>query len=186
MRIVLARRLFPRTPVIGLKPVGGAVRLGLACVLMAAALIGALAGAAPARADVLVTVDKAQQLVSVRVNGRLKHVWPVSTGLRGGPPVGAFRPTRMHRTYFSRTYDNAPMPHSIFFHHGFAIHGTNHVSRLGRPASKGCVRLHPRNAARLFDMVRRAGMKSTRIVVVHGPRIGRHSAPERRQRVSRR
>ena len=128
-------------------------------------ILAGLFGPIPARRAgpgrrIHIVVDKASQRMAVHVNGRLEHVWTVSTGLRGGPPTGNFRPTRMHRSYFSRTYDNAPMPHSIFFHYGFAIHGTDHVSRLGRPASKGCVRLHRRNAAQLFSLVRRPAWKT--------------------------
>jgi len=67
--------------------------------------------------------------------------------------------------WHSRAYDWAPMPNSIFFHHGFAIHGTNHVSRLGNPASHGCVRLHPANAATLFALVKERGMGRTTIMI---------------------
>jgi lipoprotein-anchoring transpeptidase ErfK/SrfK len=63
--------------------------------------------------------------------------------------------------HYSSKYENSPMPHSIFFHGGYAIHGTNYVKRLGSPASHGCVRLHPSNAARLFSLVRQVGMKNT-------------------------
>jgi lipoprotein-anchoring transpeptidase ErfK/SrfK len=59
----------------------------------------------------------------------------------------------------------APMPYSIFFHGHYAIHGTNQVKRLGRRASKGCVRLHPRDAAVLFNLVQKQGMAKTRIVI---------------------
>lgn len=146
-------------------------RLALAGALIATGLTASIAVSGTAQADIRITVDKASQKMAVHVHGRLEHVWTVSTGTRGGPPSGSFRPTRMYRSYFSRTYDNAPMPHSIFFHHGFAIHGTNQIGRLGRPASKGCVRLHPGNARTLFNMVRRAGMDRTRVVITNGPRI---------------
>ena len=81
-------------------------------------------------------------------------------------PTGSYRPQRMYKKYFSRKYDNAPMPYSIFFHGGYAIHGTNHLKALGRPASHGCVRLHPENAAQLYSMVQRAGSGNTRIKIV--------------------
>ena len=98
-------------------------------------------------ADVYVSVNKASQRMTVMVDGKPRYNWAISSGLNGGPPSGTFRPQRLERMWHSRTYDWSPMPHSIFFHHGFAIHGTNYVSRLGRPASHGCVRLHPSNAA---------------------------------------
>jgi hypothetical protein len=127
------------------------------------ALVGAPTAAA---AGVRVVVDKASQRMSVAVDGRPLYLWPVSTGLRGsGTPSGQFRPQWMARTYFSRKYYNAPMPHSIFFHHGYAIHGTDQLHRLGGPASRGCVRLHPRNAATLFALVQRYGMRNTRIII---------------------
>jgi lipoprotein-anchoring transpeptidase ErfK/SrfK len=117
------------------------------------------------RNDVLIAVDKAAQRLTVTVSGRLRHRWPVSTGRDGGPPSGTFRPERLERSWFSRKYDWAPMPHAIFFHKGYAIHGTTHVARLGRRASHGCVRLHPAHAATLFALVRGAGMGRTTIVV---------------------
>ena len=86
-----------------------------------------------AQADIYITVNKAAQRMTVMVDGKPRYNWAISTGLNGGPPSGTFRPQRMERMWHSRTYDWSPMPHSIFFHHGFAIHGTNYVSRLGRP-----------------------------------------------------
>jgi lipoprotein-anchoring transpeptidase ErfK/SrfK len=136
-----------------------------------ASLLAASAFAAPARADVLIAVNKAAQSMSVMVDGRERHRWPVSTGRDGGPPSGAYAPERMERTWYSRKYDWSPMPHAIFFHKGYAIHGTNYVSRLGRPASHGCVRLHPSHAAALFALVRSEGMGRTRIIVSHSERF---------------
>src|SRR5262249_44157708 len=98
---------------------------------------------APAKADVLIAVTKSAQTMSVVVGGGERPRGAVSTGRDGGPPSGAYQPERMERTWYSRKYDWSPMPHAIFFHEGYAIHGTYSVSRLGRPASHGCVRLHP-------------------------------------------
>ena len=135
--------------------------LAVACAsLLAAPLFGT-----PAQADVFIAVNKSAQSMSVVVDGRERYRWPVSTGLDGGPPSGAYQPERMERMWHSRKYDWSPMPHAIFFHHGYAIHGTGYVSRLGRPASHGCVRLHPSHAAQLFALVRSEGMGRTRIVV---------------------
>src|SRR5690606_17094833 len=100
--------------------------------------------------------------------GLLLHSWPVSTARSGYvTPRGAYRPTRMHRMRYSRQYDNSPMPYSIFFRGGYALHGTNAAKRLGTPASHGCVRLHPSAAATLYGMVQKVGAKNTRIVIVN-------------------
>jgi lipoprotein-anchoring transpeptidase ErfK/SrfK len=122
--------------------------------------------AAPASAGVVARVDVSAQTMNVYVNGNLRHSWPVSTGRgRYRTPRGSFRPTVMRRMHYSSRYNNAPMPHSIFFYRGYAIHGTDQVRHLGRRASHGCVRLHRRNARRLFQLVRRHGARRTRIVI---------------------
>ncbi len=131
-----------------------------------AAVCVLLSSIAPALADVVVHIDKASQRMSVSVNGQPRYTWPVSTGRRGyGTPSGVFQPQMMARRWFSRKYYNSPMPHSIFFYHGFAIHGTTDLRRLGGPASHGCVRLHPSNAATLYALVERNGRDSTRIEI---------------------
>lgn len=107
---------------------------------------------------IVAKVDLSSQTMTVSRNGRVLYRWPVSTGRSGyRTPRGTWRIHRMHKRYFSRKYHGAPMPHAMFYYRGFAIHGTNQISRLGRPASHGCVRLHPSNAARLFSLVRRHG-----------------------------
>ena len=120
----------------------------------------------PARADVVVQIDKSAQRMSVSVDGVTRYNWPVSTGRDGyGTTSGTYHPQSMMRSYFSRKYYNAPMPHAIFFYYGFAIHGTNDISRLGGPASHGCVRLHPSNAATLFSLVQHSGPRNTTIEI---------------------
>jgi lipoprotein-anchoring transpeptidase ErfK/SrfK len=120
----------------------------------------------PARADVTVHIDKYSQRMAVIIDGYPRYNWPVSTGRSGyGTPSGVFRPQMMARSWFSRRYYNSPMPHAIFFYHGFAIHGTYELSRLGGPASHGCVRLHPSHAAALFSLIERGGRGRTRIVI---------------------
>ena len=134
-------------------------------VLAAAVVISGVA-LTPARADVVVQIDKSSQRMAVSVDGTTRYSWPVSTGRDGyGTPSGTFHPQSMARHYFSRKYYNAPMPHAIFFYYGFAIHGTNDISRLGGPASHGCVRLHPSHAAALFGLVQRNGPRNTRIEI---------------------
>lgn len=137
------------------------------CAIIAATVVGLapLAAATPGRAEVVVTIDKSSQRMSVAVNGVSRYHWAVSTGTGGGPPSGVYRPQRFERYWRSHKFGWAPMPHSIFFHGGYAIHGTNHVARLGRRASHGCVRLHPSNAATLYSLVRGEGAGRTRIVV---------------------
>jgi len=138
---------------------------GRRLVLAACAIVAALA-ASPARAEVVVQIEKSSQRMSVSVDGAMRYNWPVSTGRAGhGTPSGTFHPQAMMRSYFSRKYYNAPMPHAIFFYHGFAIHGTNDIARLGGPASHGCVRLHPAHAAALFALVRRSGPRNTVIEI---------------------
>ncbi len=119
----------------------------------------------PAAAGVVINVDKSTQRMTVTVDGAERYTWPVSTGLAGGPPNGTYRPERLERSWYSHMFGMAPMPYSIFFHGAYAIHGTTVISRLGRKASHGCVRLHPENAATLFALVQQQGRANTRIVV---------------------
>lgn len=131
-----------------------------------ALLAGVLPAAGPVSASVLVEIEKSTQTMYVSVNGVTRYRWPVSTGRgRFGTPSGVFRPQRLERRWFSRRYYNSPMPYSVFFHKGYAIHGTTEIRRLGGPASHGCVRLHPRNAAALFALVQRFGPARTRIEI---------------------
>ena len=122
---------------------------------------------APARADILIAIDKSKQQMTVTVDGESRYVWPVSTGKRSyDTPAGEFQPFRMARHHFSREWDDAPMPHSIFFtQEGHAIHGSYEVRRLGTPASHGCVRLAPENAATLFTLVKQQGVKNARVTL---------------------
>ncbi len=115
-----------------------------------------------------VAVDISKQRMNVYVEGHRKYTWKISSAREGySTPSGDYRPqwiTRMHR---SKKYDNAPMPYSVFFSGGYAIHGTNEIRRLGRPASHGCIRLHPSHAQRLYSLVKKYGNDNTRIMVRH-------------------
>jgi len=125
-----------------------------------------LIAASMAQADVLIVIDKSTQQVRVVADGDLAHVFKTSTGKYGtGTPNGSYGVERMHRHWYSRKYDYAPMPYSIFYDSGYAIHGTTVISRLGRPASHGCVRLHPNDAKLLFALVREQGKENTMVVV---------------------
>ena len=117
-------------------------------------------------AQVAVTVDISEQKMYVRVGMFTQYTWDVSTARKNyRTPVGTFQPTRMHERYFSQKYDGAPMPYSIFFYGGYAIHGTTDLARLGTPASHGCIRLDPANAQKLFTLVKKNGANNTRIDV---------------------
>jgi len=135
--------------------------LQAACV---AIVIAVMAASDCARAEIVVTIDKASQRMSVSVDGQHRYTWPVSTGV-GGTPSGTFRPQSLSRYHRSSLYGNAPMPYSIFYDGNFAIHGTTAISRLGGPASHGCIKLHPSSAAVLFSLVQRQGLSNTRITV---------------------
>jgi len=139
------------------------LRMAITIVILAlTALLIASHPAAAAKVDV--RIDLSQQQMRVSVGGRSAYRWPVSTARPGyRTPTGTFHPFRLERTWYSTIYDNAPMPFSIFFHGGYAIHGTNEIGRLGRPVSHGCVRLHPSNARALFNLVLRYGSANTSI-----------------------
>jgi hypothetical protein len=151
--------------------------------LIAAAL--AVTSAAPASANIVVTIDKTTQRMAVSVDGTERYVWPVSTGRAGyDTPNGTFKPNRMDADHLSQEWDNAPMPHTIFFDlHGHAVHGFFDVKHLGLPVSHGCVRLSPDHAATLFDLVKAEGMKDTTVIVsgqtpgAEGPAVARRNAP---------
>ncbi len=135
----------------------------LAVVLAAVAVLAG--GLSVARAGIVVTVDKSAQRLSVTVDGAPRYQWPVSTARIGyRTPNGSYKPQWLARKWFSRKYDWSPMPYSIFFNEGYAIHGSYEISHLGRPASHGCIRLHPANAAILFALVKER-MGDTTIVV---------------------
>ncbi len=137
-----------------------------------------------------IAINLTKQELSVREDGGRSHTWEISTGRAKHPtPKGTFRPVWMAKDWYSRKYDDAPMPHAIFFHGGAAIHGTDSVHALGRPVSHGCVRLTRRNAARLYRLVTKHGKKKTEIKVFGTPpkpslvaRGDRDDEPRRRDR----
>jgi hypothetical protein len=133
-----------------------------------AAAFVALALAQPARANVMIIIDKSAQKMTVTVDGEDRYAWPVSTGRPGyDTPSGEYQPFRMERDHFSREWDDAPMPNSVFFTKiGHAIHGTFDAKNLGRPASHGCVRLSTENAATLFALVKDEGVFNTRVRLI--------------------
>jgi lipoprotein-anchoring transpeptidase ErfK/SrfK len=123
-----------------------------------------MAGAALASAHI--EIERSEQIMRVYIEDRLQYIWPVSTGRRGyTTPAGSYRPYSLKRMHYSSKFDDAPMPYSIFYRGGYAIHGTYAINRLGSPASHGCVRLHISNARELFSIVREFGPDQTRIVI---------------------
>ena len=112
----------------------------------------------PASASVVAHIDNRTQRMTVVVDGAAVYSWPVSTAREGyETPVGSYHVQRMERMWYSRKYHMSPMPHALFFEGGLAIHGTSAIRQLGRRASHGCVRLSPKNARTLFELVRQHG-----------------------------
>lgn len=123
-------------------------------------------GAEVPQPALVVQVSKERQEMTVLRDGEVFAVWPVSTARAGKvTPVGEWRPQSLVRFHRSRLYNGAPMPWSIFYDGHYAIHGTTETHKLGRPASAGCIRLHPDNARVLWEMVREIGRDATRVVV---------------------
>ncbi|MEP7241285.1 MAG: L,D-transpeptidase [Devosia sp.] len=120
-----------------------------------------------ASGHISITINIAEQEMVVQDERHTIYVWDVSTGRPGhATPTGRYKPIRMHEMWYSSKYENAPMPWSIFFYGGYAIHGTTDVKHLGHVASHGCVRLDPANAKLLYDLVKEVGMKNTAIALV--------------------
>src|SRR6478752_5205147 len=151
-----------------LREIGRMRRLRL---LAIASLVAGVACAARASAfaSILIQIDKPNQTMSVSVDGQLLYRWPVSTGATGfSTPDGSYTPFRMEVMHYSQEWDNAGMPHAIFFTtRGHSIHGSD-LPGLGTPVSHGCVRLTLSNATTLYQLVQANGMLQTK-VVVRGP-----------------
>lgn len=154
-------------------------------VLAFLALFGLVAvSATVAQARVQIHIDLSTQRMSVNSSSG-SYVWPVSTARAGYvTPRGSYAPYSLQRMHYSRKYHMSPMPHSIFFRGGYAIHGTSAVGALGRPASHGCIRLAPGNAAALFQMVQREGAS----ISISGSPPGRYyaSAGKKKQHFAKR
>lgn len=117
--------------------------------------------------EVIARVHLSSQTMTVIQNGIPRYQWKVSTARRGKvTPTGRWTAKWLARHHRSSRYNNAPMPYSIFYNGNFAIHGTDQVSKLGRPASAGCIRLHPSNAAILFNLTKQAGLSNMLVEVV--------------------
>ena len=126
--------------------------------------------------------DLGAQRLTVVENEVVVHVWRISSGTRGyATPTGTFQPKSAHRMWYSRQYHWTPMPYAIFFVRGVAFHGTTAVSRLGRSASHGCIRLATSNAAQLYGLVQKHSFAKTQIIVfgkaTHDPPIVAQRTP---------
>jgi len=120
-----------------------------------------------AGAAVLINIDKTKQKMTIFLDGAKKYDWPVSTGRAGySTPSGTYTATSMNEVWYSKEWDNSPMPHSIFFmKDGHAIHGSYEVKTLGKPVSHGCVRISPENATTLYALVEKNGLENTEVVL---------------------
>ncbi len=135
-------------------------------VLLAVLLGLTLAFPAIAQAQIVAKISLSSQRMNVYVDGAPRYNWPVSTARAGyRTPVGTFKPTALVRYHRSTIYSGSPMPYSIFFLRGYAIHGSYETKYLGRPASHGCIRLHPANAAALYWLVQKHGAGNTVITI---------------------
>jgi hypothetical protein len=138
-----------------------------------AALVLMIVATAAAQAKVRISVDLSSQRMSVQSDGGASYSWPISSARAGYvTPRGTYRPTSLQVMHRSKKYHNSPMPHSIFFNGGYAIHGTYAVGALGRPASHGCIRISPAHAAMLYALVRAEGA----VIQIHGSAPVRHYA----------
>src|SRR6266550_1974574 len=135
-----------------------------------------------AQAKIAITVDKNAQMMTVAVDGVERYQWPVSTGIPSyETPNGSFRTFRMEQDHFTKEFDDAPMPNSIFFTKiGHAIHGTDFEGSIGAPASHGCVRLSKANAATLYAMVEKDGVLNTTVTLTGSSQIALARNPRSR------
>jgi lipoprotein-anchoring transpeptidase ErfK/SrfK len=124
-------------------------------------------GVKEAGQTILISINKTKQRMTVFLDGIEKYDWPVSTGRPGySTPSGTYTATSMNEIWYSKQWDNSPMPHSVFFiKDGHAIHGTYEGKNLGKPASHGCVRISLENAATLYALVEKSGLKNTQVVL---------------------
>jgi hypothetical protein len=150
--------------------------------LVSSLLLTLFAASGAAQAKVAITVDKDAQQMTVAVDGVARYHWPVSTGIPSREtPSGSFRAFRMEEDHYSKEFDDAPMPHSIFFTKvGHAIHGTDSEGRLGNPASHGCVRLSKANATTLYALVQSEGVLNTTVTLTGSAQVALARNPRTR------
>jgi lipoprotein-anchoring transpeptidase ErfK/SrfK len=139
------------------------------CLALLAIILGlVLSLPSVAQAEIVARINLSSQRMAVFVNGAPRYNWRVSTARPGyRTPTGTFKPTALVRYHRSSIYEGSPMPYSIFFLRGYAIHGSYEIKHLGRPVSHGCIRLHPSNAAALYSLVQRYGAGNTTIKIAY-------------------
>ncbi len=139
-------------------------RISAITMLVAVMIMSSMPASLAAR--LVAQVNLSSQTMTVKKDGRVVYRWAISSGRKGySTPTGTYGVKRMHTMWHSRKYNMSPMPYSIFFRGGYAIHGTNYVKQLGRPASHGCIRLHTANAKTLYDMTRQVGAGNMRVAI---------------------
>ncbi len=142
--------------------------------------------APPPQPTMKVAIDLKTQRLTVSEYGAVKYTWPISSGTEEFPtPRGTFRPQWTAKMWYSKKYDNAPMPHAVFINGGVAVHATYHTRSLGRPASHGCIRLAPANAATFYKLVHKHGLKMTRVSVYGTPNYSAPAVASRSERTRR-
>jgi lipoprotein-anchoring transpeptidase ErfK/SrfK len=149
------------------------------------ATVAKAAPAKPAAPEITLTatINLTTQRMTVAYGGKTQQTWAISSGTREhASPVGSFKPQWQAKMWYSRKYDMAPMPHAVFFSGGVAVHATQATGRLGSPASHGCIRLSPANAAQFYALVSRHGNSHTRIIVNGRPNYNDDVASSRRSR----
>lgn len=121
---------------------------------------------AASAATLTANVSISTQTMTVMHRGAVVGRWPVSTARSGKvTPTGSWSAKWLSRYHKSSRYNGAPMPYSIFYNGNYAVHGTHQITKLGRPASAGCVRLSPDHAKQLFALTKAEGLENTRIIV---------------------
>lgn len=129
-------------------------------------LFMAFVSQASAAARLEARIDLSSQTMVVKQYGKVKYRWKISSGRQGyTTPTGRWSAKWLSKNHRSRKYNNAPMPYAVFFHGGYAVHGTNAIKRLGAPASHGCIRLHPANASKFYNLVEKTGLGNTRVII---------------------
>lgn len=146
--------------------------------------------APPPEPSLTATVDLGSQVMTVSENGARKYSWAISSGTSEHPtPRGTFRPQWTAKMWYSKKYDNAPMPNAVFVSGGVAIHATYATGMLGRPASHGCIRLAPANAATFYKLVGHHGLKMTKVSIYgtpkwRSPAVARNDGDDRSRRIA--
>lgn len=146
----------------------------------------------PPEPTLTAAINLGSQVMTVSENGARKYSWAISSGTSEHPtPRGTFRPQWTAKMWYSKKYDNAPMPNAVFVSGGVAIHATYATGMLGRPASHGCIRLSPANAATFYKLVGRHGLKMTKVSIYgtpkwRSPAVARNGDDERSSRFAAR